>query len=692
MTRQADKHIRGGGRAARRWAAACALAALAAAWQGALADWPTHRGNPQRTGNVDNQPGPKTPAVLWVYKSPENFVASPVPGMNTVYITGLGAFNTGVFHCMVAGATAAERVLWSRAAPYVKRPVVSAPAVSESLIVFGDGMHQTDSAELYCLDAANGLPVWQLPVPGRLVHLEGAPAIAEGRVYIGGGEAGILCADLKRVVLDGQEQDVAAVKALVAKRWEELTAKYEADRQADPDTAIPPTEEALPKAAPKVHWQKGQGVWHVDAPVLVVGNRVVAASAHIEEDKVGKCALVCLNAADGNTAWEVPLKVNPWAGPTLAGNLVVVGCSSIRFDTRRVKEAQGEVVAVDLAGGQVKWRKDVPGGVLSAIAVKDGLAVFTATDGKVRGWDAATGAEKWAYAGPNPFFAGAAIAGGVAYAADLKGIVHAINLADGKLAWSFNVPADPALQIPGMVYGSVLVQGGQIYLATCNLEGEGAGQPGAVVCVADKSVIAKTAAGAVVTVDKARRRVSIPCKIAQRRLPTLNETYPIEVIATYPPPQGQKAHETVVTFEVKPSDVHQALESLGLKAGKPARGEEGRPQGPQVRLLLEFPGITGSPRVVPMEKCLVDGTTGRPLPPLKWYFTGSAERQPDPNKPQRVYGADLGGTLISLYPVTDETVFQTSLGMREERLLRLETNTDVLPAEGTPAKLIVELE
>lgn len=111
-----------------------------------------------------------------------------------------------------------------------------------------------------------------------------------------------------------------------------------------------------------------------------------------------------------------------------------------------------------------------------------------------------------------------------------------------------------------------------------------------------------------------------------------------------------------------------------------------------MRLLLEFPGITGSPRVVPMEKCLVDGTTGRPLPPLKWYFTGSAERQPDPNKPQRVYGADLGGTLISLYPVTDETVFQTSLGMREERLLRLETNTDVLPAEGTPAKLIVELE
>jgi hypothetical protein len=32
--------------------------------------------------------------------------------------------------------------------------------------------------------------------------------------------------------------------------------------------------------------------------------------------------------------------------------------------------------------------------VLSAIAVRDGLAIFTATDGKVRAWDAFTGQER----------------------------------------------------------------------------------------------------------------------------------------------------------------------------------------------------------------------------------------------------------------------------------------------------------
>ena len=62
-------------------------------------------------------------------------------------------------------------------------------------------------------------------------------------------------------------------------------------------------------------------------------------------------------------------------------------------------------------------------------------------------------------------------------------------------------------------------------------------------------------------IDKARRAVSITCFIAPRKLPHLNEIYPIEVIATYP--DGQKAHETVVIFAgLKPSEVHKALESL----------------------------------------------------------------------------------------------------------------------------------
>jgi hypothetical protein len=191
-------------------------------------------------------------------------------------------------------------------------------------------------------------------------------------------------------------------------------------------------------------------------------------------------------------------------------------------------------------------------------------------------------------------------------------------------------------------------------------------------------------------VDAAAKRITIDCVVAPRKLENLNEIYPIEVVATHPAPKGKKAHETVVTFDVPPSQVHQALIGLGLKPGTPAKGEGAKAAGPEVKVSLEVPGPGGLAKKVAIEKVLVDRKTGKPLPPLKWFFTGSVMTQPDPNKPDKVFGADLSGTLIALFPVTDETVLQTNLTMKDEPLIKLETAKDVLPAVGMPIKLVIE--
>ena len=190
-------------------------------------------------------------------------------------------------------------------------------------------------------------------------------------------------------------------------------------------------------------------------------------------------------------------------------------------------------------------------------------------------------------------------------------------------------------------------------------------------------------------VDVAKRTIAIPCKVAPRKLASLSEIYPIEVIATHPAPKGQKAHETVVTFDVAPGAIHKALEELGLKPGKPARGEGAAASGPEVKIALQVPGPDGKPQTLPIERTLVDRKTGKTMPMLKWRFTGSVIKQPDPNKPDKVYAADLSGTLISIFPVTDETVIQTNLTMEDEPLLKLETNKKVLPPEGTPVTLLI---
>jgi hypothetical protein len=193
-----------------------------------------------------------------------------------------------------------------------------------------------------------------------------------------------------------------------------------------------------------------------------------------------------------------------------------------------------------------------------------------------------------------------------------------------------------------------------------------------------------------ITVDKKARSVTIDCAVAARKLPNLNEIYPIEVVACYPHPKGQKAHETVVTFSgIKPSAVHKALEELGLKAGKPAVGEEGKGEGPELKIFLEVPGADGKTSRLPIENFLMDRKTEKPLPPLTWHFTGSVMKQPDPEKDEKVYAADLTGTLITVFPVTDETLIQSNLTLKDEPVLKLEIPKGTLPKEGAPLKMVI---
>jgi hypothetical protein len=197
-----------------------------------------------------------------------------------------------------------------------------------------------------------------------------------------------------------------------------------------------------------------------------------------------------------------------------------------------------------------------------------------------------------------------------------------------------------------------------------------------------------------VTVDKDKGTITIDAKIAPRKIddPRYKEIYPIEVIACWAFPKGQKAHETVVTIQVKPSAVHKALESLGLKPGKPINGEtKEKAKGPEVNVYLEFKGSDGKQKRVPIEQTLIDPKTNKKLPKLKWRFTGSIMKKPNPEKDEKVYAADLSGTLMVIFPVTDETVLQTNLAFKDQYALRLETDKKLLPKEGEPAKLIIEV-
>jgi hypothetical protein len=155
-----------------------------------------------------------------------------------------------------------------------------------------------------------------------------------------------------------------------------------------------------------------------------------------------------------------------------------------------------------------------------------------------------------------------------------------------------------------------------------------------------------------VRIDKAKKTITIDAKVAPRKLEYLKgEIYPLEVIACWPHPKGKKAHETIVTIEAMPKY-----------------------------------------RRVPIDRTMLDSRTGKPFPKsVKWRFTGSVKAKPDPNKDDEAYGADLSGTLGVIFPVSNQTVFQTSLSMEYESIMKLETNPKVVPKEGTPVRLVIEV-
>jgi outer membrane protein assembly factor BamB len=445
------------------------------------ADWPTFRGNAARTGSVDDKPGPRQPKILWSYKTTGNFVGSPAATDKFVFVAALGAFNSGTFSALHTGE-APQRLAWTKTPPTLKLPSVASPAIANGLVHFGDGMHQNSGATLYAASAPTGTLLWKYTVPGELVHMEGGPSFAEGRVYVGAGNAGVICVDGERLTLDGKEMPAEAIRAQVEAQWKRLLDAYEKEKKIDPDFAIPPSEDSLPKVAPTLVWQRGQGAWHVDAPVAVSGNRVLVASAFLDHEKTGLRAMICLDRASGEEQWNTPLDQNPWAGATIAGELAIFGSSNIRYEPKDIPKARGTLTALNLADGTKKWSKKLPGGVVSSVAVKGSLVVSCCTDGNVRAHDLASGEEKWTYAAGGPLFAGPAIAGDFVYAGDLAGKVHAIALADGKGLWNLDLNTAAELK-SARIYGAPIVHGGKIYVGTCNLDVTNAAQ--AVVCIGE---------------------------------------------------------------------------------------------------------------------------------------------------------------------------------------------------------------
>jgi outer membrane protein assembly factor BamB len=159
-----------------------------------------------------------------------------------------------------------------------------------------------------------------------------------------------------------------------------------------------------------------------------------------------------------------------YSSPAVAGGVVYIG------------SADGNLYAVEAAGGKLRWKFDAHGRVSSSPAVVDGVVYVVSLDGNLYAVDAATGKQCWAFATegehrftrpgnlgafpptevvPDPwdfFLSSPTVVGGAVYFGSGDGHVYAVDAKTGALVWKFKTG--------DVVHGSPAVSGGIVYVGS----------------------------------------------------------------------------------------------------------------------------------------------------------------------------------------------------------------------------------
>lgn len=184
----------------------------------------------------------------------------------------------------------------------------------------------------------------------------------------------------------------------------------------------------------------------------------------------------------------------------------------------------------------------------------------------------------------------------------------------------------------------------------------------------------------------------------------LSGTVPVEFFLIGP--NSSKNYEALAVSFAKPSDVHAALEFIGLPPGRPVDYARLQffPKGERVRMTFTWdetsPDGVVSQRTVRAEDLIVLRQTGQPLPPTALTFVGGRWLKPEPGSPleplarqatdpRGIYYADLGdpGSIASNYNDAT-TVLDLPLQARQSDVYQSRiANPDYLLRPGTPVTI-----
>jgi len=348
----------------------------------------TFHGNVARTG-VYESAGPKTLTGLkWSFKAGGPIVTSPAIADGVVYIASLDGHLYAIDQ-----ETGKEK--WNFKS---SRPIASSPAIDHGTLYVVSSV-----GALVALDVATGLPKWVFaaeyerkfeakglhgyPSPAQTIPdawdlFTSSPAVANGKVFFGGGDGGVYAVDAASGLL----------------QWKFATHDV------------------------------------VHASPAVAGNTIYIGS--------WDSYLYALDADTGQLKWSFKSGEDPaihnqvgfQSSPAVADGVVYVGCRD------------AHVYAIDAATGRKKWDYPTSKSwVIGTPAVRDGT-VYAGTSDSARfmALDAKTGRLKFNFDAKAYIFSSAAVAGGFVYFGSHNGKLYALDATTGRLAWEFRTDGSTA--------------------------------------------------------------------------------------------------------------------------------------------------------------------------------------------------------------------------------------------------------
>lgn len=404
--------------------------------------WPGFRGGPERRGWQPGAPDPTSPALHWTYRPANDaaiFSSPAVVGDHVFFATArVSVFDkkgSGELICLDARD---GREIWRGKLPGM-RATFSSPAVVGDHVVIGEGLHETRDARVSVFDRRDGGLRWTAHTGS---HAESSPVVADGRVFAGAGRDGYRAFDL--------EPDADGRPRLL---WHAPGERY-----------------MDASGSPNVH----------DGRVFVPMGRW------------GGHGLACLDADDGAERWRVTTPYPVFSGPTLVPDrgLVLIGMGNGNFvqtaeqalpgelaflRARGASEAElaeatralgpaGEVWAIDLESGTVRWKFAAGRTVLGQVVAGDDAVYFGSRDGHLYrlGYD---GRELARWDARAPIVASPALGEAHVYVVTAAGILYGLDARSLRVVWEMPLQTQ-AVAAGDLFISSPVVAHGRIYVGT----------------------------------------------------------------------------------------------------------------------------------------------------------------------------------------------------------------------------------